>query len=114
MEFKSSGSVTQLPYPSSPQASAELEFELSEEYSNVARQCEEEEEFINEYLRPVTVTVSDGNAFKTVLGGQPMTPGGRYFFEVRVNAGQLMKIGICRKTFGNVEKVSVVLMGAVF
>lgn len=62
-----------------------------------------EEEFINEYMRPVTVTVSDGNAFKTVIGDQPMTPGGRYFFEVRVNAGQLIKIGVCRNTFSNVN-----------
>jgi hypothetical protein len=29
---------------------------------------EQEEEFINEYMRPVTVTVSDGNTFKTVIG----------------------------------------------
>ena len=28
----------------------------------------EEEEFINENLRPVTVVVSDGNSFKTVIG----------------------------------------------
>lgn len=41
-----------------------------------------EEEFINEYARPVTVTVSDGNTFKTVIGDQAMTPGGRYYFEV--------------------------------
>lgn len=64
----------------------------------------EDEEFINEYMRPVTVTVSDGNAFKTVIGDQPMTPGGRYFFEMRVNSGYLLKIGVCRKTI-NVDKV---------
>ena len=64
----------------------------------------EDEEFINEYMRPVTVTVSDGNAFKTVIGDQPMTPGGRYFFEMRVNSGYLLKIGVSRKTI-NVDKV---------
>ena len=55
-----------------------------------------EEEFKNEYLRPIKVTVSDGNAFKTVIGNQPMTPGGRYFFEVQITSGFLIKIGICR------------------
>ena len=25
-----------------------------------------------------------------------MTPGGRYFFEVQINSGQLIKIGVCR------------------
>ena len=27
-----------------------------------------DEDFVNEYLRPVLVTVSDGNSFKTVIG----------------------------------------------
>lgn len=68
----------------------------------------EEEEFINEYTRPVTVTVSDGNSFKTVLGDQPMTPGGRYYFQLRVNAGYLIKIGVYRNsnTSVDVNKVS--------
>ena len=68
----------------------------------------EEEEFINEYTRPVTVTVSDGNSFKTVLGDQPMTPGGRYYFQLRVNAGYLIKIGVYRSsnTSVDVNKVS--------
>ena len=55
-----------------------------------------EEEFINEYTRPVTVTVSDGHTFKTVIGNQPMTAGGRYFYEIKVNSGTLIKIGVCR------------------
>ena len=63
----------------------------------------EEEEFINEYTRPVTVTVSDGNSFKTVLGDQPMTPGGRYYFQLRVNAGYLIKIGVCRNSNTSVD-----------
>ena len=67
------------------------------EASTVKNTHQDEEEFINEYLRPVTVVVSDGNTFKTVIGDQPMTPGGRYFFEVQVNSGFLLKIGICRK-----------------
>ena len=44
----------------------------------------------------MTVTVSDGNAFKSVIGDQTMTPGGRYFFEVQIKAGYLIKIGVCR------------------
>ena len=56
-------------------------------------------------MRPVTVTVSDGNAFKSVVGDLPMTPGGRYFFEVQINSGYLLKIGICRKTIDS-EMVS--------
>ena len=55
------------------------------------------EEFINEYLRPVTVTVSDGNAFKSVISNKPMTPGGRYYFEVAIKSGNLIKIGVCRR-----------------
>ena len=51
---------------------------------------------MNENLRPVTVVVSDGNSFKTVIGNEPMTPGGRYFFEVKLTAGFMTKIGICR------------------
>ena len=61
---------------------------------------------MNEYMRPVTVTVSDGNAFKTVIGDDAMTPGGRYFFEVQINAGYLIKIGICRNSVDS-EQVSV-------
>ena len=63
------------------------------------------EEFINEFARPCTVTVSDGNTFKTVIGDAAMTPGGRYFFEVQINSGYLLKIGICRKTIDS-EMVS--------
>ena len=59
---------------------------------------------MNEYMRPVTVTVSDGNTFKTVIGDTAMTPGGRYYFEVQVNSGYLIKIGICRKSV-DCEKV---------
>lgn len=43
---------------------------------------DEEEEFVNEYARPTTVTVNDGKAFKSVVADQPMTPGGRYFFQI--------------------------------
>ena len=63
------------------------------------------EEFINEFARPCTVTVSDGNTFKTVIGDAAMTPGGRYFFEVQIKSGNLIKIGVCRRTI-DPEKVS--------
>ena len=65
-----------------------------------------DQEYANDFLRPITVTVSDGTTFKTVVGDQPMTPGGRYFFELKVKAGYLMKVGICRKADIDVEKVS--------
>ena len=68
-------------------------------------EARDEQEFINEYARPVTVTVSDGNAFKSVVGDQPMTPGGRYFFEVAIKSGCLIKIGVCRRSI-DPEKVS--------
>ena len=99
VKFESSGSVTQLP----TQASGLNSPVVIDNY---------EDEYENEFLRPVTVTVSDGNTFKTVVGDQPMTPGGRYFFELRVNAGYLIKIGICRKAELDVDKVSV-LIGAI-
>ena len=57
----------------------------------------------------MTVTVSDGNSFKTVIADQPMTPGGRYFYELRVKSGYLIKIGICRRTV-DVETVSHLMM----
>ena len=59
-------------------------------------------------MRPVTVTVSDGNSFKTVLGDQAMTPGGRYFFELKIKKGYLLKVGICRKNSIDVDKVSLI------
>ena len=68
--------------------------------------CEtSEEEFINENLRPVTVTVSDDSGFKTVIGDAPMTPGGRYYYEVKLHSGDLIKIGVCRPSV-NTELVS--------
>ena len=51
------------------------------------------------------MTVSDGNSFKSVVGDQPMTPGGRYFFEVQIKTGFLVKIGVCRGSI-DPEKVS--------
>ena len=65
----------------------------------------EEEEYINENLRPVTVVVSDGNSFKTVIGDSSMTPGGRYYYEVKLTEGVMTKIGICRNQI-DTSKVS--------
>ena len=52
---------------------------------------------MNEYSRPTTVTVSEGNSFKSVVADQPMTPGGRYFFQVQIKSGSLFKIGVCSR-----------------
>ena len=69
----------------------------------------DDEEYISEYMRPpVTVTVSDGNAFKTVIGDQSMTPGGRYYFEIKINSGYLLKIGVCKRDV-DTSKVSEVV-----
>ena len=57
---------------------------------------EAREEFTNEYLRPITVTVASGPGFKSVVADQTMTPGGRYFFEIQINSGFHHKIGIYR------------------
>ena len=54
-------------------------------------------EFINEYLLPHTVSVKSGKNFKSVIGDQPMASGGRYFFEILVNRGYLMKVGVSRR-----------------
>jgi hypothetical protein len=41
-------------------------FQISGEFQSFENDTEEE--FINEFHRPMTVTVSDGNTFKTVIG----------------------------------------------
>ena len=63
---------------------------------------------MNEYLLPNRVTVSKGLFFKTVIGDQPMTQGGKYFFEILVTSGYLIKVGICRKGV-DTELVSLIL-----
>ena len=82
----------------SSEALSQPEVQTTTVHEQVEWQEASEEEFINEYLRPVTVTVSDGNSFKTVIGDQPMTPGGRYYFEIKVNSGYLIKVGVCRQS----------------
>lgn len=41
-------------------------------------------------------TSKDGSGFKTTLGTQIFTEGSRYYFEIFINKGQLLKIGVCR------------------
>ena len=46
---------------------------------------------------------NDGNGFKTTLGTEIFTEGGRYYFEVFINKGQLIKIGVSRPNITNLE-----------
>lgn len=41
--------------------------------------------------------VKDGTGFKTVLGDTAMEQGGRYYFQVLIKHGSLVKIGVSRK-----------------
>lgn len=41
-------------------------------------------------------TSKEGSGFKTVLGNERFVEGGRYYFEVFINKGELLKIGVSR------------------
>ena len=58
-------------------------------------------EYLNEYLRPCQIRVKEAGHFKTVIGSQGMAAGGRYFFQVKINNGFLIKIGVSRKDIDN-------------
>lgn len=47
---------------------------------------------------------TEGNGFKTTMGTEIFTEGGKYYFEIFVNKGQLIKIGVCRPTITNLEE----------
>lgn len=47
-----------------------------------------------------------GSGFKTVLGTEIFTEGGRYYFEIFINKGHLLKIGVCRPDVGLEEAFS--------
>jgi hypothetical protein len=53
----------------------------------------------------LTCTVKEGSGFKTTLGTEVFQAGGRYYFELFINKGQLIKIGVCRLDI-NLEEVS--------
>ncbi len=46
---------------------------------------------------------TEGNGFKTTMGTEIFSEGGRYYFEIFINKGQLIKIGVCRPTITNLE-----------
>lgn len=46
----------------------------------------------------------EGNGFKTTMGTEVFTAGSRYYFEIFINKGQLIKIGVCRPTFSSLEE----------
>ena len=62
-------------------------------------------ELLNEYLRPCQIRVTEAGYFKTVFANEPMQAGGRYFFQLKINSGFLIKIGVTRKQIDS-EKVS--------
>jgi hypothetical protein len=47
---------------------------------------------------------TEGNGFKTTIGTEIFTEGGRYYFEIFINKGQLIKIGVCRPAVINLEE----------
>lgn len=49
-------------------------------------------------------TSKQGSGFKTVLGTQRFVEGGIYYFEIFINKGQLMKIGISRPDVQNLQQ----------
>ena len=47
------------------------------------------------------VRITNGTGFKTVVGNAVFTPGGKYYFVVRILKGSLIKIGITRSQENN-------------
>ena len=43
------------------------------------------------------VKVLQAGGFKTAIGDQPMLRGGKYYFEISLLKGDLLKIGICKQ-----------------
>ncbi|KAM3133207.1 hypothetical protein pb186bvf_014635 [Paramecium bursaria] len=41
------------------------------------------------------VTASDGSGFKSAIGDLQFVPGNRYYFEIVIDKGSLIKIGVC-------------------
>lgn len=52
----------------------------------------------------LTCTSIEGSGFKTTVGTEKFYAGGRYYFELFLNKGQLVKIGVCRPTPLNLEE----------
>ena len=42
------------------------------------------------------VRITNGTGFKSVVGNVALSPGGKYYFVVRILKGSLIKIGITR------------------
>lgn len=59
----------------------------------------------------LTCTVKEGSGFKTTLGTEVFQAGGRYYFELFINKGQLIKIGVCRLDINLEEAFSDTLKG---
>jgi hypothetical protein len=49
-------------------------------------------------------TSKEGSGFKTTIGTEIFLAGGRYYFELFINKGQLIKIGVCRPNIVNLEE----------
>lgn len=57
------------------------------------------------------VRVTEGSGFKTVLGNMAFKPGGKYYFEVFIIKGNLIKIGVSRDSINFEEAFSDSLNG---
>jgi hypothetical protein len=44
-------------------------------------------------------TAKEGSGFKTVMGTERFEEGGKYYFEIFVNKGELLKIGVTRPDY---------------
>ncbi|CAD8080475.1 unnamed protein product [Paramecium sonneborni] len=43
------------------------------------------------------VIATDGSGFKSAIGDQEFTPGYKYYYEIKILKGSLIKIGVCTK-----------------
>ena len=47
------------------------------------------------------VKITNGTGFKSIVGNAVFSPGGKYYFVVRILRGSLIKIGITRRQENN-------------
>lgn len=52
----------------------------------------------------LTGVSKNGGGFKTSMGQEIFTQGGRYYFEIFINKGQNLKIGVCRPTVASLDE----------
>ena len=47
---------------------------------------------------PMMIQMGKSNGFRTIMGDFGMQRGLKHYFQIKVNQGSLMKIGVCRQT----------------